>query len=575
MYTLFEVNHIQFSYKLKFLVLILILFFTVSQPALSMAQDMSTKIEYKISEQLKDVIVGSGTWENFRSRIFSVIRHRNFEGGVLSQAGIEDIKQENLKKKGIIQSSEILKFDLNADLKVEKSEIVSYIIQNDQIYKSAYDQDGYLKSLTKNYMVLDSDKDNALSLAETRMLSEDFLRVETPEEKREQEDVLFLEYFLAKDPSRDGIITNDELGKISFDVFNIIDINKDRIISLEESTGYQNSLSTEPSEDEKEFGQGCKFTDIDFDDDLIVYAAGAYSGRPIEQQTVSGITATQFDVVVNETKAPIALILGTNENAIWNIKTTPKTNISAIVVGGYYQQFIAGVDKSVPILRGFFDPKSECNFFYINEGEFETITSVNKLSKYIFGKPITMVYLPDSQEKGKIIIGDKGYDSTTLITSKDNLPESYFLKTTRYSGEKGIKYGLEKGFLRKATKEEMDKWNRERVKIDLRRYEALPEETKRQMEDRLRYQYKEDPDDLSPPLALLSHAYIVLVNNYSIPAETGERFLVPEGIKISKGQIGSAAVYDINNMECYGCLRANYFLSHLKKDYGITITVAP
>lgn len=553
------------TYKRKSLILNIFFTFLTLSPVLSLAQEVSVKTEYSnIPDSLKKVVISAGTFENFRSRIFNAIRKRNFNEGKLNQAGIDNIKQEAFKRKGIIQSTEILKFDLNSDLKIEKDEIVSDITQNDEGYKGAYNQEGYLKGRIKKYMVLDSDKDGVLSLAETRMLNSGFLRLETYEEEREQESILFLEYMLAQDPNKDGVIGDEELDKISLSIFTAIDVDKDRIVSSDEVNGYQKFI-----EEEKKLGQDCKFKGVEFDKNMIVYAAGDYSGRPLEEQTVSGITATQFDVIVNETKAPIALILGSYENAIWNIKTTPKTTISAIVVGGYYSQFIAGVDNSIPVLKGIFEPKSECDYFYVNEREPETISNISKLSKIIFGKNVKMLYLPEPEEKGKIIIGDRDYDPETLVFAKDNQPESYFLKTTKYSGEKGIKYALENGYLRMATKEEINKWNMARVKIDLRIYEALPLEVQQEMDYRLIYSYNENPEEYSPPLILLSEAYVILTDNFSLPADIHANYLVPEGVKMPVGKIDKAVLYDMNTMQCIGRSGDRYTLSFLKEKFGI------
>ena len=96
----------------------------------------------------------------------------------------------------------------------------------------------------------------------------------------------------------------------------------------------------------------CKLEGIDFSDDMVVYAGGAYSGKKIKYQIdQSGHQATQFEVIVNSPNEPVALILGAYEPSIWNIAWTKGTYVEAVVVTGYHRQVVAGLSNDTPILN--------------------------------------------------------------------------------------------------------------------------------------------------------------------------------------------------------------------------------
>ncbi|MBK7956178.1 MAG: hypothetical protein IPK02_20760 [Candidatus Accumulibacter sp.] len=96
----------------------------------------------------------------------------------------------------------------------------------------------------------------------------------------------------------------------------------------------------------------CSFVNIQFPENLVVIAGGAYSGRKTGRQIdESGHEATVMDVVVNVPDKPVALLLGSHEPTIWKIVHTPQTRIAAIVLSGYYTQVLNGISSEIPLLN--------------------------------------------------------------------------------------------------------------------------------------------------------------------------------------------------------------------------------
>jgi len=197
----------------------------------------------------------------------------------------------------------------------------------------------------------------------------------------------------------------------------------------------------------------CKLEGIDFSDNMVVYAGGAYSGKKINYQIdQSGHQATQFDVIVNSPNEPVALILGAYEPSIWNITWTEGTYIEAVVVTGYHRQAVAGLSNDIPILNSSYDNKGPCQYMYVAN---KNIKKINPLSNKVYEKNVKMVYYA---ENGNIVFGKQVNEHTKLLSSKDNPPNSFVNKSNPLAGEAGLEDLVSKGMLRHSNSSDINRW---------------------------------------------------------------------------------------------------------------------
>lgn len=279
----------------------------------------------------------------------------------------------------------------------------------------------------------------------------------------------------------------------------------------------------------------CEFPNVSLPDDAVIFAAGAYTGRKIDFQIdQSGENASQIDVVVNSTKAPVVLMLGAYDPTIWNIRWTAETKIVAVLASGYHRQVLAGLTEEIPTLICTDDNRHPCGYFYVTS---EKMGTLNPYARRLFQRPVDMVY---PAEEGAVVIGAPIPDGMELMTSSSQPPESFRDQGAPLAGLGGLEEAVRKGFLRRATQENIDSW------VDT--------------------VLKEGPERDVPPIAgqgaqkpappPLENAYVVLKpftypgGLYSNPSV----FLVPKGIAKPTGNPGHSAVYDFNTLQCEGAL---------------------
>ncbi|GFM74524.1 hypothetical protein PSCICM_03430 [Pseudomonas cichorii] len=281
----------------------------------------------------------------------------------------------------------------------------------------------------------------------------------------------------------------------------------------------------------------CAFKDFKAPDAMVVYAAGAYSGRELPFQIdQSGHQATQFDIAVNSPEQPVALILGAYEPTVWNIGWSQGTKIVAVYVSGYHRQGVAGLDAKVPVLNSSYENKGPCGYLYVGK---EQNTALNPLSRQLFGQPVKLVYPAD--KSGNILIGQPLSTDARLVTSTTVTPESFQEKGAPLAGQPGLEEAVANGLLRAATNEDALAWVNAKV--------------------------ASTPERDVPPVAgvgkprpsapALFNAYVVL-KPFTYPAGLygahAATFFIPKGVPVPKGQSGHSAVYDFNSMRCIGAV---------------------
>jgi hypothetical protein len=98
----------------------------------------------------------------------------------------------------------------------------------------------------------------------------------------------------------------------------------------------------------------CGFPGLKVPADAMIYAAGGSAneakrlGFQIDQ---SGNEAQQVDVIVNEPRRPVVLLLSSSAPIVWNISWSSASKILAVSAVGGNRQAVAGLPKSVPLLQ--------------------------------------------------------------------------------------------------------------------------------------------------------------------------------------------------------------------------------
>lgn len=197
----------------------------------------------------------------------------------------------------------------------------------------------------------------------------------------------------------------------------------------------------------------CAFENLTLPADVRVYAAGGYSGKPLGYALdESGYEATRFDITVNSSSQPVALLLGAYAPTVWNIGWSKGTQIVAVMISGYHHQAIAGLDESVPVLKSSYDNPGPCGYFYVSDTQ---SASVNPIARKLFQQPVDQVF--PGYSDGKILVGDSLSAGLELLTGS-RAPESPGDRYAVLSGQAAIDSAIAKGLLRPATPADADAW---------------------------------------------------------------------------------------------------------------------
>lgn len=281
----------------------------------------------------------------------------------------------------------------------------------------------------------------------------------------------------------------------------------------------------------------CRFDGLVLPRRLSILAAGAYAGRPLNQQIdQSGHAATRVDILVNFSDAPVVLMLGAYEPTVWNISWSINTRIVAVFASGYHRQAIAGLDRSVPTLVSTFDNAGLCGYSHVDEGKTGWL---DPLARRLFGRAVKKIQIV---KNGAMTIGNPALVKRA-VTSPHTPPESYFDKSSALSGLPGLEDAVKKGLLRRATQQDASAWN----------LAIANSRTNRDISGDVPPIMAVDQPKLQ--VADLHNAYAVL-NPFQLPdglyGANSATFYVAAGVPIPTGNMGHSTMYDFNTLMCRG-----------------------
>jgi len=288
----------------------------------------------------------------------------------------------------------------------------------------------------------------------------------------------------------------------------------------------------------------CVFEGLYLPMDVIVYSGGSYTGEEANIQIdESGSNASEFNVVVNSTDKPVALILGAYNPSIWNIKWSKGTKIKAVVAFGHHKQLVVGLPKEVPILSGnnesTCDKKNNIGLFFDKVSDPHYYKMVNELSNRLFSKNVSLL---SKATQGELLFGGQLPRNVDLRTSEDTPIESLVDKTIVLAGKKGLEDLEAKGMIRKITPADISRWEKQKQKV-------YPHKVER----------KRDPARSRPKY--IHNGYVIL-QKISIPAGLYggnlATFLLEKGVAYPDGKLGHSTLYEFETTTCNGHGCANY-----------------
>ena len=283
----------------------------------------------------------------------------------------------------------------------------------------------------------------------------------------------------------------------------------------------------------------CAFASLKMPADMIVYGAGAYSGRGLGRMLPfddSGHEATQIDIVVNKNK-PVALVLGSYEPTVWNIGWTEGTSIVAVLVSGYHHQLVAGLPKATPLIVSTHENRGPCGYFYFSsENNKESLYKLNSASQQLFGKPVDTLFAANN---GAAYVGDANLNNTRIVSSNWKTVESYFVNAP-IQGKPALDKAVKEGLLREMTDADFE--------IIGKAIEGLATQTQAPTKI-VGFAAPPISDQLRPLWGRSAGRSFVIQKAFAFPQGLNGQpyvFMVPKGIATPTGNPGQSIVFDMN-----------------------------
>lgn len=469
--------------------------------------------------------------DQYVAEILSVIYQNTSDEISLTVADIERADQRETIRMRRQQIGNLIQYDLNFDGEINKQEIE----EGFQLQRAGQ---GYelnperISAQVKTLMKHDLDGDGKITYTEMAAIKNDMQRTRQTQRSGQLND------YMAFDENKNGSLSIEELRKAARKAFATIDADGNSIVSSEERAAVSRPLQAQR---EMRAFDKCAFKDLQMPADLAVYGAGAYAGKRLGKQIDdSGHDATSMKIVVNETKRPVALVLGAYEPTVWNIKFTKGTKIHAVMLSGYHQQVITGLPKDTPLLVSTFQNREknpDCGYVYFSEDQ---VKKLNPLSRKLFNKPADMFY---PARDGVAVIGTEVYNVADLIDMPEE-PVAFTQKDEVLSGKMGLQAAIDKGLIRQANPSDNEAW-----------LDALEKEKKKIPDFDVPPVAGKTVRDYLPRISISPDAYVVL-KDFVYPSGLygghSAIFIIPKGVKRPSGDPGHSSVYDMNDLSCGG-----------------------
>ncbi len=272
---------------------------------------------------------------------------------------------------------------------------------------------------------------------------------------------------------------------------------------------------------------GCNFPWRPLPPDALIYAVTLSGGRhgsgfPIDE---SGEEVQIEEIIVNQPGKRVALLLSFTNSTAWFMKWTPGTEILAVWASGNNRQGVAGLPKSVPLLRTDekFD-KSPCGWFAFYVQHFPR---ANEVSLKAFQRPVTATVTLGRENW----VGAKPDPNIPLQWSDEVTVRSLESKEGWNHGRMALVRLEREGYVRKAFRKEVWDWEDQWAKKN-----DVPPVQNLQRPGR-------PTDEVD---------FYVVQKPFHVPNLMGGNLLVPKGMSPPTGDMTLIGILDWNTLTCCG-----------------------
>ncbi|MGN7437347.1 MAG: EF-hand domain-containing protein [Alcanivorax sp.] len=277
----------------------------------------------KIPAILRSPLMRQTTRENYISQTMRFLRAHGTNKSELTAEGLKH-KQENAKiqaRKRQIQN--ILNYDTNLDAQVSIEEARASILQS----HPRYSEDRYsrqLETMVERVKKLDTDEDGIVTYTEMGILNESA--------EKNAVDRLTSQYkqYLELDPNKDGTLTGNELENLARQAFDVIDTDKNGLISNEELAPFTQAQRTYGRQINT--AAQCKLPAAPEDQKIV--SIGVYEGKALSNVTAMGQDreTTAIKIHIKDDQPPTYLLLSSYDPIMWDF-TGNTDAIKRVVVG--------------------------------------------------------------------------------------------------------------------------------------------------------------------------------------------------------------------------------------------------
>lgn len=279
--------------------------------------------------------------------------------------------------------------------------------------------------------------------------------------------------------------------------------------------------------------QDCEsFTGIDLPSGIrICGIIGNGQGSPLEislNRRDAFKRARLATVEVNSPDAPVVLLLSNYHSTLWQIKSTPGTEVLAAAASGYEPQAVMGLKPDVMTMINDSNGYQRCGQFYQKPGQRQALANFSKKS---LGRAPDMI---TEMDENKAVCGWPASPGQELISHGETRPE---------------KYDAYAGLLDQLNEAEKTGLIRRAMPADLREFKKV-----RSIEGRLLIEER-GPE-------ILRDSYVIASQDFAFPDDLyrpGDlsphrifTFFIPQGFNLPEGPIQGARILFLKDGACLG-----------------------
>jgi hypothetical protein len=193
-----------------------------------------------------------------------------------------------------------------------------------------------------------------------------------------------------------------------------------------------------------------------------IYAATLREGDIETAMQEFGTRAAQVDVLITETKTPVALILAARNAVIWNLRLAKGAKVAAVITTGFDRQVVVSKQTSVGVLPATISDE-ECNGFLRRAEGLQMLEPLTKdelleVSKKAFGRAPTEIVA--ANKASELIFGPEEAAAQVPASTDPFVVPDTLVDHRRpvLFGRPALQRLVNEGVLAQATGEDVSRW---------------------------------------------------------------------------------------------------------------------